>query len=489
MRFLLDTNVIVPVEPTGPDGIEPGTATIASLLESLQRGGHRYSIHPATFEDVRRDGDAIRQAVRLTLLQKYHVLEAPPPLTREITDVLGYPEPGSNDSVDFRLLSAVASDCADYLVTHDDHLRRRARRVGLGERVITAAEALSAVRALFPSVPTPPPHVRAMLAHELDDNDQIFASLRADYSGFDAWLRKCKVEHRRVWTIDHDTAYAGLCIVNEENKPDLAPEQRGLKICTFKISERHRGYRYGELLLKAVFQYAQGNGFGFLFVEVFPRHAELCDLLSEFGFRTVSETHRGEFVMYKSMRPPEIRPLDLSPLDFHIRYGPAAFVTSGVDSYLVPIRPEYHSMLFPDAEAQLSLMEENTAFGNGMRKAYLSHSQTRTLSAGAIALFYRSQDLRGVKTIGVVEQTLISSSAAELARFVGKRTVYTFAKIEEFARRPTLAVLFRQALVLDTPWSLDLLCKARLVKAAPQSFVRLPVSACTWIQQQLARSY
>src|SRR5690606_699811 len=119
------------------------------LLASLSHGGHSWCIHPAVLEDFARDNDKVRLELRKILLRKYTQLESPPPLSRTIIEQLGYPEPGSNDSVDFRLLSAIEADCADYLVTNDERLRKRARRISLGERVLSAAEALGAVRALF----------------------------------------------------------------------------------------------------------------------------------------------------------------------------------------------------------------------------------------------------------------------------------------------------------------------------------------------------
>lgn len=486
MRFILDTNIIIPAEPTAPGDIEAGTPVVASLLATLSKGNHTWLIHPGTLEDLERDKDSVRRDMRRTLLQKYNVLSAPPNFTPRVVDEFGYPEPGSNDHVDLRILSAIEADCADYLVTDDERLRKRARRVGLGERVVSAAEALGAVRALFPAVPVPPPLVRGIVAHQLDEADPIFDSLRKDYDGFDVWLRKCKREQRQVWIIPHEQSYAGLCIVKDETKTDLGLNGRVLKICTFKISDQYRGYRYGELLLKTVFDYLVSNRYDFTFVEVFPKQEELRALLGDFGFEAVGETLRGELVLSKKMRASEVEYPDMSPLDFNVKFGPSNISVRRADAFLAPIQPQYHRMLFPEAEAQLSFMTPSHSFGNSIRKAYLCHSKIRRVTPGALLLFYRSKDLKAVQAVCVVESTLVSQRATEIARFVGKRTVYNYSEIQAMADKPTLVVLFRLARILDTPWPLELLIRSGCIKGSPQSFATVPGEARAWLVQQLS---
>src|SRR5690606_37684727 len=121
-------------------------------------------------------------------------------------------------------------------------------------------------------------------AHELSISQRIFDSLRASYAPFDLWFAKCQMEQRQCWVVKQQGDIAALTIVNEEKKETYGLGGKILKVCTFKVSPEHRGFRFGELLLKTLFDYAFDNKFDAMFVEAFPRHAELFDLLEAFGF-------------------------------------------------------------------------------------------------------------------------------------------------------------------------------------------------------------
>jgi len=207
---------------------------------------------------------------------------------------LGVPDAGSHDEIDLTILSAVKAECADYLVTDDGKLRKRARRVGLTARVLSAADAVATLRGLFPTVPEPPPLVQARPAHSLNPSDPIFQSLREDYPPFDDWFTKCRREQRQTWTVQHGGQYGGLCIVNPETPAPYALVGKTLKICTFKVARDCRGHRYGELLLKTVFEYLLKNDYQQVFVEAFEKHEDLLELLQDFGFAQVGTNARGE---------------------------------------------------------------------------------------------------------------------------------------------------------------------------------------------------
>lgn len=486
MRFLLDTNILIPAEPTSADDVEPGTRVVAELLQLLGRGGHQFVLHPATVREIRGDKDATRRELRLLLSKKYPLLEAPPPLDPALTSVLGSPASGSHDEVDLTILSAVAADCVDYLVTDDTKLRQRAQRVGLAERVVTAADASTILRGLFPLIPAPPPLVDPDPAYSLNEKDPIFESLRSDYPPFDDWFKKCKREHRQTWVVKTGNRYAGICIVNPERLPQYGLSGKTLKLCTFKVSDDFRGHRYGELLLKTVFAYLQENAYEGAFIEVYPKHEELIELLKDFGFEEVGTKATEEVILAKGLVPPQETHLD--PLAFNVRYGPhQVSVGDAAGAFIVPIQPQYHRLLFPEAEVvqQLPLFQSSHPFGNSLRKAYLCGSRITTLKPGSLLLFYRSQDLQAVTAVGVAEGLLRSTSADEIARFVGRRTVYAYEDIQKMAAHPVLAVLFRQARLLRAPWPLSLVKRSGLVQGAPQSIAKIPKEAEVWLTQQL----
>jgi GNAT superfamily N-acetyltransferase len=484
VRFLLDTNILIPAEPTRSEYFEATTPSITAFLGTLSRGGHRPIVHPASIAELRGDRDAVRARTRQVLLEKYPVLDQPPALSTRLVSILGQPEPNTNSYIDLLLLTAVEANAVDYLVTEDDGIHRRARRCDLGDRVLSVADATVAVQALFPTVPEAPPRVSPLLAYQLDERDPIFTSFRTDYPRFDDWLAKCKREHRQAWVIAAGTRYAGVCIVKDEPNA-LGLSGKTLKLCSFKIDNAFRGHRYGELLLKAVFAYAQENSYQRMFVEVFPKHEDLHALLVDFGFKDITESPKGERVLLKAMSPPTRETECLGPLDFNVRYGPFAITLVGAQVFVVPIQPRYHGLLLPEAEPQLLLPMESHPFGNSIRKAYLSHSKIRRIAAGDAILFYRSGLDAAVTAIGVAEGTLVTSDPHELARYVARRTVYSFAEIQHMAAKQTLAVRFRLARTLKNPWKLDLLIRSGILLRAPQSFMQARPEAVDWIASQL----
>ena len=124
--------------------------------------------------------------------------------------------------------------------------------------------------------------------------------------------------------------------------------------------------------------------------------------------------------------------------------------------------------------------------GNTLRKAYLCNASIKQLEPGDILLFYRSQELRGVTALGVVEQTLRTADTEELARCARKRTVYEMPDIEaKTAKGSALGILFRHAPILKKRILLKTLIEAGLVKAAPQSIVQMKPETNSWIRDHL----
>ena len=78
---------------------------------------------------------------------------------------------------------------------------------------------------------------------------------------------------------------------------------------------------------------------------------------------------------------------------------------------------------------------------------------------------------------------LVSRRPDEIARFVGRRTVYSYAEIRAMCKRPVLAILFRQAAVMTEPADLRELISRGVVKSAPRSIVRARKEGLEWIRK------
>lgn len=487
MKFLIDTNVFIPLEPTALSDVEAATPAAAELARLIWEAGHQLYVHPAARVDISRDADEDRRKLREILFKKYPSLPDPPSISSRMEGIFGHVEPDTNDWVDHHLVAALEADSADFLVTEDRAVIRKAARLDLQNRVATVAESASIVRDLFNKVPLPPPAVRSVAAHTLDEADPIFRSFRKDYAGFDEWLRKCKREHRQAWIVEAGGAsLAAVCIIKQEKSVDFGLVGKLLKICSLKVSEEHNGFRFGELMLKAVFEYASSNRYDWIYVTVFYKHANLIRLFEDFGFQdTGCKTKLGEIILAKPMSFTEADRDSLEPLSFNIRYGPFAVTFKNIPTFVVPIKPRYHRLLFPEGEKQLELIPGMLPCGNSIRKAYLSNAAIRTITPGSNLLFYRSEDLQSATFIGVVEATFLSSSPTDIARYVAKRTVYSFSEIEALCHADVLAILLRQARILKHPITLSELMKNGVLSAAPQSIITVPREVAQWLQTRI----
>jgi L-amino acid N-acyltransferase YncA len=474
VKLLIDTNVIVASEPTDSANVEATTAATSQLLGLIAAQRQEVYVHPASLQEIAGDRDEQRRSTRLQLVQKYVALPAPPRLSVGLCQMLGRPASGSHDEVDLLMLSAIAADAVDFLVTNDRGVHRRAARVGLADRVLGISDAILLLRELAPKQLTEFPAVSKILCHELDHEDAFFDSLRRSYGHdqFNAWIRRAKREHRPAYRIAVGDDLAGLAVLKEgDTEPLLQHLGRVAKICMFKIADGHRGKRLGELLLKPTFEHCLTGEFDAAFCTCFPKERELIAFLRRFGFVVAGRTAIDEIVLVKRFTPTAQERHTLDPLTYHVRFGPARIKLGDAKGYVVPIVPDWHRALFPELDRQMELFAGETPYGNSILKAYLCKSNVTRINPGSVLMFYRSGDRQSVQGIGVAEQSLRSRDPDTIIRFVGTRTVYTAGEIQEMAassNRGILAILFRQARSIDAVRLAELVASG-VVTAHPQS--------------------
>jgi GNAT superfamily N-acetyltransferase len=492
MHILIDTNILISLEPTRPDDIESRTGVAADFVRVVAEVGDRLLMHPASLQELAGDRDPLRREMRSVLLNKYAKLNPAPPMAQAVIDEFGHTSAGSHDHVDHLMLSGVVKNAVQYLVTDDGGIHKKSARLGIADRVLTAEDALGLLTTLLRRTPEPPPLVEPTKCYDLDIVDPIFDSFREEYPAFNTWfIEKCQRAQRLAWVIRDGDELAAVCIIKEDDD-DLRLGGATLKICSLKVSEERAGRRYGELLLKSIFAFLHENGYGFAYLSVFAKHEGLIALLEDFGFaRHGPDALSGERYYVKTLQPTPNDRAAMAPLPFHIRYGPPAIKLD--HAYLVPILPTYHRLLFPDAEGpagpqQLELDLAGVPatgprpFGNALRKAYLCHTPSRQLTPGAAILFYRSQDVMAITSVGVVEQTLESSDATEVAEFVGQRSVYSLEEIAQLCREgEVVAIRFRQDRLLATPIGRAEMVSNGVAKQHPQSVQAVPPEVYPWL--------
>jgi rRNA-processing protein FCF1 len=182
MNLLIDTNIVIPLEPGSALDEEINTEIAINFHNLASLSNNILRIHPAIEYDLSRDKDNDRANIRRKLIKRYKLIPSPPDITLLPIEIIGTPELGSNDYVDNCLLAAVKADAVDFLVTEDKRIHSKAERMGLQSRVLLLQDAVSLLHDLFDKPPLPPPSVMECYVHELDEKDEIFNSLRDDYS-------------------------------------------------------------------------------------------------------------------------------------------------------------------------------------------------------------------------------------------------------------------------------------------------------------------
>ncbi|MGZ9840101.1 GNAT family N-acetyltransferase [Tsukamurella ocularis] len=498
-RFLIDTNVFIALEPYA-GSIEPGQAPAAEFVRLAAKQEHKVYLHPASRDELSEGLNRDRATQRLAEFAKYLTLDEAP-ISAALRAAAGDSKVGTNDHRDLRILAALAAGAVHHLVTDDRLLRKRAARAGLADYVLTVADAAALLADLEPGVVPPPPMVDEIVAYALDKDQEIFDSLRLEYDGFDTWLSE-KVqkgfEDRRCLVIkDDDGTYAAIAIIKkrEDDCEYAALKDPVSKISTFKVMSKHRGSRYGELLLKAVMLSQRLDGVASSYVEILPSHPDLVSFLKEFGFEVVATSSgKGELVAAKYYEPLPGDENSLDAFEYHRRFAPSA-ISPKSKFFIVPIRPTWHEQLFPESiyrervgeQLKLGPPLSTHPWGNALRKAYIANSNIEKIRRGDVLLFYQSGTLQTVMAVGVVESTLRSWNHDEVLSLTGGRTVYSHEDVRALCQHQNgaLVILFRQDRLLEDEIGLGELKAAGVLRQPPQTIAEVKGEGLNWIRQFL----
>ena len=236
MLFLIDSNIAIASDPLSHP-LEPGASAILDFLRRAALHHHDVRTHPASLADFERIKDPQLRDARRQLFGRYEPLSSPPGISSEQESVLGKTIEGSNDAVDQALLAVVIGDAVDYLVTEDVGIHKRARRMGVADRVLLVADALAILDVLHVPLPAAPPSVRRIKVHQLNLDDSIIDGLRADYPRFHDWFRKASRSQRDALLVDGHGEHAAVTILKKEPTGEYGIAGPALKLCTFKVAD------------------------------------------------------------------------------------------------------------------------------------------------------------------------------------------------------------------------------------------------------------
>lgn len=478
LRFLLDTNILIPLQ----DSYLVLNENLQNFIRLAGIGGHQLVYHPASLEDIKRDSNAERRNRTLSRLNQYQKLHGIPACPWNTG------HESLNDICDNQILYALECNAAHALITEDKGIHAKARLRGLSSRVYNIQTAEDWLRRLHEPKEVKLPNIEDTPLYALSPEltGTFFDSLREDYQPFDSWFSKKAQEGRYAWVCRDESGQLGaVCIYAVQENEKITDEGhilagKSLKLCTFKVGEGVRGRKIGELFLKAAFRYASENLCSFIFVHGnAEKQPYLVALLEEFGFCDIGNYDVDRVWVKKHPIAP---PTDFLPAkEYMRRYFPHFRQDKGVAKYLVPIQPDYHDILFPDFVSQKSrqlqlFSSTQSHVGNAIKLAYLCHAQINHIEPGDILLFYRSRDEKCLTTIAVVDDFKILDDPTAIAAMVSRRTVYSFNQISKMSEKKVKVILFRLIKHLGISIPLEELKSRGILSGAPQSIVNLSES-------------
>lgn len=235
---------------------------------------------------------------------------------------------------------------------------------------------------------------------DIDLNDSFFDSLRDSYPEFNEWYNKKATAGATAYCyyVDNELKDFLYLKIEEEELSDLTPvlpAKKRLKVGTFKVDNEDRHTTRGERFMKKIMDKAIVEDVDEIYVTMFPTEElrNLVTMFEKFGFSHIAdkkhEDGSSEYALVKDMRT-QVNDL---MLDY-------PFVRkTGSRKYVLSIKPEYHTKLFPDSilktEQKYDLIQD-VSETNSIYKIYICWMQgVKELKKGDKLVIYRTSDYQG----------------------------------------------------------------------------------------------
>jgi len=476
MRILLDTNIIIHREAS-----RVFNEDIGLLFNWMDKLHYEKCVHPLSIEEIQGHKDENVVNTMRIKIGNYQVLQTISPETHEI-EAIRNNDNSRNDEIDTSIVKELFNNRVSFLITEDRGIHRKARQLGIGEKVFKIDNFIEKVIAENPSLKEYQVlSVKKEHFGNINLKDTFFDSFKSDYQEFESWFNK-KADKISYVCVTEERVRAFLYLKVEDTseaysdiQPSFSPKKR-LKIGTFKVTST--GYKLGERFLKIIFDNALQYKVDEIYVTIFDKREEqlrLINLLEDWGFihHGVKQTTNGQEQVYVK---------DFSgTMGFDFPRKDFPFVKRTTNKHIVPIYPEYHTELFPDSilnnESPTDFVE-NEPHRNAIKKIYISRSYNRNLRQGDLVLFYRTGGhYKGViSTIGVIEN--IKQDIRDEQHFIElcrKRSVFNDAELKKYwnwtpSNRPFIVNFLYLASFPMPKVNLARLREMRLIQSAPRGF-------------------
>lgn len=183
----------------------------------------------------------------------------------------------------------------------------------------------------------------------------------------------------------------------------------------------------------------------------------------------------------------------MQSLEIARKYYPCFKDSESVNKFVIPIRPEYHDILFPEYKRrQMKLTDyfEINIPGNAIKKSIsIIKILFKVGTRGHNSFFYRSHDQRAITSLGIIDQEPTrTSNLDELKRIVGKRSVYSKEELKEWAEKSVFIIRFKHHLYLPNPLNLKYLIENGILKGVPQSITEINHERYLILKKMVANS-
>ena len=285
---------------------------------------------------------------------------------------------------------------------------------------------------------------------EISLDDPFFDSLKGDYAEFSVWFKNKSEETAFAQFTEGELTgflYPKLETGAVTDVIPQLPPARLIKIGTLKVDAH--GTKLGERLLKKAFDSAVVQKAQELYITVFPKHMLLISLLKEYGFvfAGTKKTKNGtEEVYIKSLASEKMTG------DLYKDYPLVDLRNS--KSYILSIKPEYHTKLFPDSILKNEGYDllSDVSHTNSINKTYICAMEgIDLLRSGDVLLIYRTKDDQGAAEYRSVATSICSvvemkprasfSSFAEFISFTEPYSVFSEKELLYWWKKQNMCVI------------------------------------------------
>lgn len=449
---LIDTNIFIKRESSNN-----ATNETMHLYNWFRELNIEVYLHELTKEEIQNHikRDVVNNL--LTKTESYQILRKSNFTTKskDFDEVINKYNTKDNHEIDNQMLFEVFSGHVSLLITDDNLMHEKARKLYISDRVKRTNECLEIFETEHPDlINYQVLSIEKKRFSEINLNDKFFDTLKEDYNfgsnnNFEKWFENKSKHNECAYVFEDNGNVKGFLYLKTEEEhekysnidPQFSSKKR-LKIGTFKIAEDKTGFRLSERFIKIIFDNAMLRKVDEIFVTMYqnkrPGVKNLINKLESWGFYIWgNKTDSGEIVMVKDMK------------NYHQNKNPRfnfPLLKMNKSYYFLPIKAEYHSKLFPDMrlnKEKTMMYNEEMSYAYALEKIYITRVGNFSAQPGDIVLIYRMGEDESrsrhysstVTGVAVIQEIKVTNNYEEFCKECSNKSVF---------KQDDLQVLFKK---------------------------------------------